>query len=306
MNLVISWRLCLHLFFNVLYFIVFILLNWEHGAMSFARLTMLFLIGSAGIAIAYQTRYMLILGFRKMRWLRVACCFAGSLLGLGLIGYMLLHGVKNSLGQSIVAAEPTNVWVDYSRAFLHWYANFAKYGAIFFGIEEKLFQLWDQLWGYWQFGYTLSTSHPMLSVASDYSSCSTTSDAFVSVPVAVIPLLRQASDLLGFSKSTSVLESDSCVAEEPPPVSAHPPVDAPLPEHVTINWILDYLNVGRSTFYRRIRNQILFEVCKIGARSYYLKSDVTGLMIRHEKGAWTFSKYLKERQRVEAFTIPIL
>lgn len=67
-----------------------------------------------------------------------------------------------------------------------------------------------------------------------------------------------------------------------------------MPEHVSISWIIGYLEVGRSTFYRRIKDQLLFHVCKIGNRPFYLKADVTALMVKHEKGAWTFSKLSKK------------
>lgn len=72
---------------------------------------------------------------------------------------------------------------------------------------------------------------------------------------------------------------------------------AEMPEHVSIAWIIKYLDVGRSTFYRNIKDRLLFHVRKIGNRPFYLKADVKALMVKHEKGAWTFSKLAKKAKK---------
>lgn len=50
-----------------------------------------------------------------------------------------------------------------------------------------------------------------------------------------------------------------------------------VPEHVTISWIIDKLEIQRSTFYKSVNNILLFPVLKAGRRPYYLKSDVIDL-----------------------------
>lgn len=67
------------------------------------------------------------------------------------------------------------------------------------------------------------------------------------------------------------------------------------PEHVTTQWVADYLKIARSTFYAQVHKKLLFPVKKIGKRPYYLKPEVMALMKRHEKGAWTYAKLAKQR-----------
>lgn len=69
------------------------------------------------------------------------------------------------------------------------------------------------------------------------------------------------------------------------------------PVHVTTQWVIDYLEVGKSTFYKEVHNKLLYPVEKIGNRPYYLKSEVLAILVRHEKGAWTFSKLAKKIQK---------
>ncbi len=69
------------------------------------------------------------------------------------------------------------------------------------------------------------------------------------------------------------------------------------PQHVTTQWVIAYLDVAKSTFYKEVFKKLLFPVEKIGNRHYYLKNEVLELMVRHEKGDWTYSKLNKERQQ---------
>lgn len=78
----------------------------------------------------------------------------------------------------------------------------------------------------------------------------------------------------------------------PPRVNPEP-ATAEVPEHVTTQWVIRYLDTVKSTFYKHVFKNLLFPVEKIGNRQYYLKSEVVALMVRHEKGAWTFSKLAK-------------
>ncbi|MBE8721571.1 hypothetical protein [Sphingobacterium pedocola] len=72
--------------------------------------------------------------------------------------------------------------------------------------------------------------------------------------------------------------------------------EAQLPEHVSVQWAADYLDIHRSNFYRNVDGKLLFRVLQIGIRPYYLKSDVVSLMAKHEKGAHTFSKMAKKKK----------
>lgn len=70
--------------------------------------------------------------------------------------------------------------------------------------------------------------------------------------------------------------------------------EAIVPEHVTTQWVIDYFNISKSTFYEHVHEKLLFPIKKIGNRPYYLKSEVLVILVRHEKGAWTFSKMAKK------------
>lgn len=73
------------------------------------------------------------------------------------------------------------------------------------------------------------------------------------------------------------------------------PIEAEIPEHVSTKWVISYLEMVKSTFYKEVFKKLLFPVEKIGNRPYYLKSEVTALMRRREKGDWTYSKMAKEK-----------
>ena len=73
-----------------------------------------------------------------------------------------------------------------------------------------------------------------------------------------------------------------------------------LPEHMCVQEVINYLEISRSTFYKEVPGKLLSPVKKIGNRSYYLKEDVMMLMVKHEKGAWTYSKLAKEKEEHQA------
>lgn len=62
------------------------------------------------------------------------------------------------------------------------------------------------------------------------------------------------------------------------------------PEHVTVDWIADFLQIHKSNFYRNVNHKLIKPVLYIGKRPYYLRQDVHKLLRPHEKGAHTFSK----------------
>lgn len=68
------------------------------------------------------------------------------------------------------------------------------------------------------------------------------------------------------------------------------------PEHVTTQWVINYFEVSRATFYRSVKDKLLSPVLKLGNRPYYLKQDVIALMVRHEKGSWTFAKLNRQKK----------
>lgn len=286
-------RLSLHMALIFVYLIVFLIRNWEVGEMSTARLLTLIPLGGAGVGIAYLVRYATLLAVRLHRVGSALLLFFGGMVIIGVLGYVLFHVVSNFMADEVVNTPEEHPWKDYGLFYLGWYVNYAKYGIIFFFAEELLFQRWDKLFASWGENHIPEGATALVSV--DGGAMSTFDGQTVTVPAKVIRLVHQINTLLGFrpeEPSKGVFFSKETPAESPPPLS-----EPPEPEHVTINWILDFLNVGRSTFYRCIRNQILFEVCRIGNRPYYLKKEVTALMIRHDKGCWTFSKYLKEQQK---------
>lgn len=65
------------------------------------------------------------------------------------------------------------------------------------------------------------------------------------------------------------------------------------PEHVTVEWIADFLQIHRSNFYRNVNHKLIKPVLYVGKRPYYLKRDVEKLLRPHETGAHTFSKMKK-------------
>lgn len=67
-----------------------------------------------------------------------------------------------------------------------------------------------------------------------------------------------------------------------------------LPQHFTTQEVIDYLDIHSSNFYRNVHEILLFPVLEIGARKYYLQSDVKKLFISHETGAHTYSKMRKK------------
>lgn len=72
-----------------------------------------------------------------------------------------------------------------------------------------------------------------------------------------------------------------------------------IPEYVSINWIMDKLDIKRSTFYRSVNQILLFPVLQVGNRSYYLKADVIALFDKTKgKGPYILGKLASQmRQR---------
>lgn len=294
-------RLLLHIAFMLVYLIVFLTMNWGADKMSATRFFTLMLLTGVGIGIAYQTRFAIVLAVRLQRFRSALLLFFGVMFVVGVVGYILFHGISNPMAEEIVTKPAEHPWKEYTFFYMRWYFNYAKYGLIFHMIEKALFLKWDILFARWT-----GIPMPEITVAlAAVSGMTVTEEPLSGLSTKITRLSDQLNILLGlwvpgYKPEDPVPEITSF---EPPSTPISEPLSTPLsepteaePEHVTVSWILDFLNVARSTFYRSIRNQILFEVCKIGNRPYYLKKEVTDLMIRHEKGCWTFSKYLKERK----------
>jgi hypothetical protein len=75
--------------------------------------------------------------------------------------------------------------------------------------------------------------------------------------------------------------------------AVEPPVRKELPVHVTVEWVITYLEIHRSNFYRNVYRKLIRPVLYVGRRPYYLRSDVEMLLCTHEPGAHTFSKLRK-------------
>jgi len=68
------------------------------------------------------------------------------------------------------------------------------------------------------------------------------------------------------------------------------------PEHVTVDWILNFLQIHRSNFYRNVNDKLIKPVLHVGKRPYYLKKEVLQLLKPHETGAHTYAKAKKKVQ----------
>ncbi|UGU18109.1 hypothetical protein LS482_09540 [Sinomicrobium kalidii] len=55
------------------------------------------------------------------------------------------------------------------------------------------------------------------------------------------------------------------------------PKEADLPELVEVTWILRELGIGRSTFYKHVKNKLLFPKLRIGNRDYFDREAVQNL-----------------------------
>ncbi|WP_072319308.1 hypothetical protein [Sinomicrobium oceani] len=55
------------------------------------------------------------------------------------------------------------------------------------------------------------------------------------------------------------------------------PKEADLPELVEITWILRELGIGRTTFYKHVKNKLLFPKFRIGNRDYFDRKAVQDL-----------------------------
>ncbi len=52
------------------------------------------------------------------------------------------------------------------------------------------------------------------------------------------------------------------------------------PQHGDANWVIDYLEISESTFYRNVRGKLLTPVLRIGTREYYDREEVYDLLRR--------------------------
>lgn len=143
-------RMLVHTFFCFLYFSIFFAFNWREGGINRMHALSLFLIGGAGIGIAYQTYYLLVFGHQKKRPVLAVAYFlmAGSLIGA--VGYILFIGNQSRLSAEIVDHSAAHTVWNYVLFFGPWYVHLAKYGVIFYYAEKLLFEKLD-IWlsRYW-------------------------------------------------------------------------------------------------------------------------------------------------------------
>lgn len=61
-------------------------------------------------------------------------------------------------------------------------------------------------------------------------------------------------------------------------------------EHVEVEWVVDFLGVSASTFYRHVKGRLLHPVFKAGKREMYSRQEVIDLFRRGRDG---FTPYRK-------------
>ncbi|WP_400261988.1 hypothetical protein ACFX5U_20790 [Sphingobacterium sp. SG20118] len=92
-------------------------------------------------------------------------------------------------------------------------------------------------------------------------------------PATLLPLMEECAELLSSHLS-----------------SPETPLNH-IPEYVSIIWIIDKLDIKRSTFYRSVNQILLFPVLRVGKRPYYLKADVIALFDKTKgKGPYILGK----------------
>jgi len=64
----------------------------------------------------------------------------------------------------------------------------------------------------------------------------------------------------------------------------------PVKEHVEIEWVVDFLGISLSTFYRHVKGRLLHPVFKAGKRELYARQEVIDLFRRGRDG---FTPYRK-------------
>ena len=64
----------------------------------------------------------------------------------------------------------------------------------------------------------------------------------------------------------------------------------PVKEHVEIEWVVDFLGISRSTFYRHVKGRLLHPVFTAGKRELYARQEVMDLFRRGRGG---FTPYRK-------------
>lgn len=79
------------------------------------------------------------------------------------------------------------------------------------------------------------------------------------------------------------------------------------PQHADMCWVMEYLEISESTFYRNVRNKLLHPLRRIGGREYYDRQEVYDLL-RRVKETHRTVRYLNKQQEKEAsasFFMPV-
>lgn len=100
-------------------------------------------------------------------------------------------------------------------------------------------------------------------------------------------LLARLAELLGLVKEI----------REFVPQPVQPRTDPP--QHVDIGWVIRYLQISDSSFYRHVRLKLLFPLRRIGNREYYDREEVYDLLRRVKDTRRTVG-YLHKQQEKEA------
>ncbi len=64
----------------------------------------------------------------------------------------------------------------------------------------------------------------------------------------------------------------------------------PIKDHVEIEWVIDFLGVSASTFYRHVKGRLLSPVFKAGKRELYSRQEVINRFDRGRDGFTPFRK----------------
>ncbi|UGU17938.1 hypothetical protein LS482_08660 [Sinomicrobium kalidii] len=68
------------------------------------------------------------------------------------------------------------------------------------------------------------------------------------------------------------------------------PKEVDLPDLVEVTWILRELGIGRTTFYKHVKNKLLFPKLRIGNRDYFERHAVRNLKNAHERSHLPYRK----------------
>ncbi|WP_437920670.1 hypothetical protein [Sphingobacterium sp. LRF_L2] len=138
-------RAFIHLTLCLLYVLLLLVLNSHGKPLTMSRVVALSVFACAGIAMAYWVRYCIILWRRKARGVSAIMRILLSFFLLGLLGYLLLHGMDTFLSRNIVNPNAKVLWSIYWINYGIWYLNFAKYGILFFVLDKELYGLLDTM-----------------------------------------------------------------------------------------------------------------------------------------------------------------